>query len=128
MKKVYKGFREASGRVCVRVCEDGIATPLAPRLDLWNHSPDGLEWGYHGSGPAQLAMALLADATRSDAIALCYHQELKREIIACMNRDESWEMSEHFLLRWTIVQLAELCEAPIPYRLPRPGEGVRDDG
>jgi hypothetical protein len=32
--------------------------PLDPRHDLYNHSPDGFEWGYHGSGPAQLALAL----------------------------------------------------------------------
>jgi len=31
--------------------------PLNPRLDLWNHSPSGFERGYHGSGPAQLALA-----------------------------------------------------------------------
>ncbi len=35
--------------------------PLGPRLDLANHSPDGFSWGYGGSGPAQLALAILAD-------------------------------------------------------------------
>jgi hypothetical protein len=34
---------------------------LDPRLDLYNHSPTGFAWGYGGSGPAQLALALLAD-------------------------------------------------------------------
>jgi len=29
----------------------------APRSDLRNHSPNGFEWGYSGSGPAQLALA-----------------------------------------------------------------------
>jgi len=28
---------------------------------LWNHSPDGFEWGYGGSGPAQLALAIYQD-------------------------------------------------------------------
>lgn len=32
---------------------------LNPRLDLFNHSPTGFEWGYGGSGPAQLALAIL---------------------------------------------------------------------
>ena len=29
---------------------------IHPRLDLWNHSPTGFEWGYPGSGPAQSAL------------------------------------------------------------------------
>ena len=33
-----------------------------PSQELWNHSPDGFNWGYGGSGPAQLALALLLDA------------------------------------------------------------------
>jgi len=35
--------------------------PLDPRLDLANHSPSGFAWGDGGSGPAQLAPAVLAD-------------------------------------------------------------------
>jgi hypothetical protein len=23
-----------------------------PSQAIWNHSPDGFNWGYHGSGPA----------------------------------------------------------------------------
>ncbi len=34
--------------------------PLPLRLDIYNHSPTGFEWGYLGSGPAQLSLALLA--------------------------------------------------------------------
>jgi len=29
-----------------------------PSQAVINHSPDGFNWGYHGSGPAQLAAAL----------------------------------------------------------------------
>lgn len=36
---------------------------LDPRLSLKiaNHSPDGFNWGYGGSGPAQLALAILLE-------------------------------------------------------------------
>jgi hypothetical protein len=44
--------------------------PLPPRLDLFNHSPAGFDWGYGGSGPAQLALAMLADALVHDAETL----------------------------------------------------------
>lgn len=56
--------------------------PLSPRLDLGNHSPDGFEWGYGGSGPAQLALALLADALEDDEKACLWHQDFKRAVVA----------------------------------------------
>lgn len=30
-----------------------------PSLKIRNHSPDGFNWGYGGSGPAQLSLAIL---------------------------------------------------------------------
>ena len=51
--------------------------PLDPRLDLWEHSPTGFEWGYGGSGPAQLALALLADHLGDDELAMALHQDFK---------------------------------------------------
>jgi hypothetical protein len=44
------------------------SNPLNLRLDLRNHSPSGFEWGYGGSGPAQLALALLADCLGDDPV------------------------------------------------------------
>jgi hypothetical protein len=56
MSRVYQGERPAEGLSTVTV--DG--RPLRRRHDLRNHSIS-LEWGYEGSGPAQLALALMAD-------------------------------------------------------------------
>jgi hypothetical protein len=75
--KVYKGTREG---YVAEVTVDGH--PLNPRLDLWNHSPTGFEWGYGGSGPAQLALALLADHLGDSDKAVNLHQEFKRAVIA----------------------------------------------
>jgi hypothetical protein len=67
------------------------------------HSPDGIEWGYPGSGPADLALSILADhfeetpeqvlgalkslwAPRSKAAAL--HQRFKADFLAGEQRDE----------------------------------------
>ena len=44
--------------------------PLNPRLDLRAMSKAGFEWTYEGAGPAQLALALLADHLGDDAAAL----------------------------------------------------------
>jgi uncharacterized protein DUF6166 len=45
-----------------------------------NHSPDGFNWGYGGSGPAQLTLALLLELTTAD-MALLWYQEVKWRII-----------------------------------------------
>lgn len=84
MVKVYEGIRRSS--VC-EVTVDG--KPLNLRHDLRNHSPTGAEWGYGGSGPAQLALAILADALGDDELALTLYQQFKFKIIAGFEHD-SW--------------------------------------
>jgi len=75
--KIYEGKREAYAAI---VTVNG--RPLNPRLDLWNHSPSGFEWGYGGSGPAQLALALLADHLANEAETLALYQIFKRTVVA----------------------------------------------
>lgn len=65
-----------------RVILDGVL--LSPRASqrIWNHSPTGFNWGYEGSGPAQLALALLLAAGVEPNRAVRLHQEFKRDCIA----------------------------------------------
>ena len=49
-----------------------------------NHSPDGFNWGYGGSGPAQLALAILLEFVPADVARRSY-QDFKREVIAALN-------------------------------------------
>jgi hypothetical protein len=98
-QKSYCGRRGPDGLAVVRVIElDGSTRPLRLRLDLTNHSPTGFEWGYDGSGPAQLALALLADATGDDEAAVRLHQQFKFAVIGRLQRDQSWIMSELHVL------------------------------
>lgn len=48
---------------------------------VFNHSPHGYEWGYGGSGPAQLALAILLTATDEEH-AVKLHQDFKKEFVA----------------------------------------------
>ena len=59
--RVYVGERTSDlpGDAAVAVEEGGCRWPL-PHLVY--HSPSGLSWGYHGSGPADTALSILADA------------------------------------------------------------------
>ena len=84
--KTYIGtpHREsASGQTLVIVCDGQKSEPLPLRRDLVNHSPTGFGWGYHGSGPAQLALALLADALGYDDRAVRLHQYFKFKVVGC---------------------------------------------
>lgn len=85
--KTYEGRREG---YAVVVTVDN--RPLNPRLDLFNHSPTGLEWGYPGSGPAQLALAILADHLADNEQALSLHQRFKWAVIAVLP-NRSWTLT-----------------------------------
>jgi uncharacterized protein DUF6166 len=91
----YRGTRDLRGVACVMI-NDSLALPL--RLDLDNRSPTGFEWGYGGSGPAQLALALLAHATCDDELALRQHQEFKWRVTAKLDRNSEWTLSREMVL------------------------------
>lgn len=85
--KQYAGLREG---YAITVTVDGRR--LNPRLDLWNHSPAGFEWGYGGSGPAQLALAILADHCGDDEQAFNFHHRFKWAVIAELPH-RSWTLT-----------------------------------
>jgi hypothetical protein len=66
--------------------------PLSPERsqNVWNHSPDGFSWGYAGSGPAQLALAVLLEAGLDEKQAVRLHQEFKRDFIQSLPQEGSW--------------------------------------
>src|ERR1043165_4725250 len=65
---------------------------LDPRFDLHMHSRDGFEWNYGGSGPAQLALALLADHLGNDQEALNLYQRFKWSFVAGLPR-RGWTLT-----------------------------------
>jgi hypothetical protein len=96
--KTYTGYRRPDGCV-VKVHEhDGMTRDLPLRLDLRNHSPTGPEWGYGGSGPAQLALALAADVLGDDEQAQRVYQDLKFKLVGRLPHD-GWSLSEDDLRR-----------------------------
>ena len=73
---VYQGKRTARGNV---VTVNGQY--LNARLDIYAHSPTGFEWGYGGSGPAQLALAILAHEY-GQQVAQNWYQDFKWAVVA----------------------------------------------
>jgi len=79
---VYRGTRDDNGTARVTKQIDELApVPLDMRNDIRNHSPTGPEWGYGGSGPAQLALALLVDVLGEHDGERLY-QLYKRQVVA----------------------------------------------
>lgn len=73
-------------------------------LDLVNHSPTGFEWNYGGSGPAQLALALLVDATGDRAWALQHYQAYKWDVVAKLP-EGGWDLPQEEVLEWVAAAL-----------------------
>ena len=102
MSKIYRAKPEGDGwdHIGLVVIEDlDELRRLDPRNDLVNHSPDGFGWGYGGSGAAQLALAILCDATGDDTIAQRLYQSFKSQVIAKLKRG-AWELRADYVLDW----------------------------
>ena len=95
----YTGRRTDAGTVVERHAPGGGTSPLPMRLDIRNYSPTGLEWGYGGSGPAQLALAILADAL-GDREAQRRYQDFKWAVIAKLDQNGPWEISREPIQAW----------------------------
>jgi len=84
----YIGIKENNGiggQTILRVEDTDGRTggiEISPRNDIVNHSPDGLNWGYGGSGAAQAALAILVDFLNDDETALKLYQKFKWDFIA----------------------------------------------
>ena len=66
--------------VCRRVA--GMAMVEGVRREWVWHSPDGFEWGYGGSGPADLALNILLTATGDRDFSAKHHQAFKWQFVA----------------------------------------------
>ena len=65
-----------------QVFVDGEELSPVRSQQVMNHSPDGFNWGYGGSGPAQLALAILLHTGMHQETALALYQEFKWDVIA----------------------------------------------
>lgn len=76
------------------------AHPLSPRwsLSIRNHSPAGFNWGYCGSGPAQLALAILLEET-TVVEARRFYQHFKRSVVAAWESDR-WAITSEGVANW----------------------------
>ncbi len=98
---VYRGQRLHGPRgtvLGVQVTVDD--RPLRPDRSrrVFDHSPTGFEWGYGGSGPAQLALAIVLDVTGDKERALATYQWFKWATVALWG--DRWSITAGEVLAW----------------------------
>jgi len=94
---IYRGYRYQEAGDLV-VTKDGETLSPEPSQALWNHSPNGFQWGYAGSGPAQLALALLLDVTGDPGLSVQLHQRFKMQHVASWG--VKWEITTEQIEDW----------------------------
>lgn len=73
--------------------------PIEWRLDEKSHSPTGLEWGYAGSGPSQLAWCLLRECGLTKPQAEKLYMQFKTEVIANLPKD-GFVLTQDEIMNW----------------------------
>ena len=88
--------RETQGEVLITV--DGAPLDCGHSLAVRNHSPTGPAGGYGGSGPTQLALAILLVVT-DEATAERFYQPFPWSVIAPIEADR-WALDAGDVLGW----------------------------
>jgi hypothetical protein len=103
-RTVYRGWTvdgsDTPSERLVTVERSGDVWVLTHRV---RHSPTGMNWGYGGSGPADLAFSLLWEHLGGPPVASLY-QDFKWQYVARWPQDGSWEITddeiEEFIKQW----------------------------
>jgi Family of unknown function (DUF6166) len=98
--KGFWGDEESCGEVWIYEDDKPIGK-LDARLDVLNKSPTGFAWGYGGSGPAQLAFALLAAVVGVErASEPQMFQNFKWDVIGRLDQAQGWKITEGEIREW----------------------------
>jgi hypothetical protein len=111
MAKTFHGYRQhkipefgtmPASETIVKIREKGRERDLPKYLHIRSHSPEGFEWGFVGNGPAQLALALVANVCGVRyAIPRIYRKVMG--YMCCLAHD-GWTITEEDVKTW--VELA----------------------
>lgn len=103
----------------------------APLRHIVRHSPTGMEWGYGGSGPSDLALSILADylgerqavrrfirpmgwMTENEPMTCRFYQRFKWDFVARFDH-QSWRLTGAEVAAWLRSQGVEAPERDVVY-------------
>lgn len=97
---IYEGkYREGPGFDYI-VTKDGKPFSHVTSLAIENHSPTGFAWGYGGSGPSQLALAILYDHTNDAEFAKKWRWAFKDDYTSKWPSNRDWQLSGDEIDNW----------------------------
>ncbi len=79
------------------VLKDGKELSPQRSLNVVNHSPDGFSWGYGGSGPHQLALAILLEEGLDPQDAIALHHGFCGRFVAALDMEKGWTITSEEL-------------------------------
>ena len=101
--QAFVGIRDVGG-ICHLYLRDGDdLREISPNRsqEVYNHSPDGFDWGSGGSGSRQLALAILLEVTGDDDRALNLHHDFEFQVVARLPNDH-WTLATQKVQEWVI--------------------------
>lgn len=107
--KIYQGYRDPAEPNTIGDCSvavNGVELDPGPSQKIRNHSPDGFNWGYEGSGPAQLALAILLDMNGRE-FAEAHYQQFKSDIIARLPQESGWTLTGAEITEWALKRILD---------------------
>ena len=105
--KNYFGSRYPNKKVAVENIETGSVNPLNIRHDLCDHSKD-FDWGYSGSGPAQLSFAILFNLFGNKEIAEILKGSFKNDFVSNFQND--WFIKSDEILQWAKIVIKRITK------------------
>lgn len=77
---------------------NGELLDLIPSLKFRRHSPTGFDWGYRGSGPSQLAFAIMLEVLPYWAAELMYVR-FRDDVLLHLDNDK-WTLTDAQISGW----------------------------
>lgn len=113
IRREFKAGAQEAGEYVLNRSEGQAEVYLDPGTErvemmprpLVYHSPDGYEWGYLGSGPADLALNILAQFVEPPE-AWRWHHRFKAEVLAGIP-EEGGAISAEFVREWLLERWRE---------------------
>ena len=108
--EVEANLRRQEGEICryYGTANDGNWSVLlngkhfdhADSLKVSNHSPDGFAWGYGGSAPSQLALAILLHEIGNPDFIVHHYQQFKTDLIETVPQDDDFLLTSIDVDEW----------------------------
>lgn len=117
MSILIKGYRRnKDAKVEYSLDAGSTWFPLPMMLGEVNHSPTGFEWGYYGSGPSQLAYAILR-FFYSEKEAKKNYMQFKQDVIAKIPQDiKLWAIDSDDIIIWSVYRRGLLSRTEVNNR------------